>query len=306
MTRYKVLTFFFLVGHLSLFGQSKLQDKQIKKIVFLGNSITYSGTYVTFIDAYLTLRDPQKKYEIINLGLPSETVSGLSEPDHASGKFPRPVLEDRLGRVLSQTQPDLVIACYGMNDGIYKPFDLERFQAFKKGILDMREKVILSGAEIIHITPPVYDGDNVAYGEVLERYSQWLVDMRKAQWEVVDLHVPMKRESMEQRLSQPDFSFSPDGVHPDQSGHLFMAKQLLLYLGYSEIAQSKDIKNTLMQFRNGMEVFELIQKRQQISKNAWLTAIGHKRPGIKAGLERSEAEQQQNEINIKIETLLTE
>jgi hypothetical protein len=111
---------------------------------------------------------------------------------------------------------------------------------------------------------------------------------------------------MEQRLSHPDFSFSPDGVHPDQSGHLFMAKQLLLYLGYSEIAQSKDIKNTLMQFRNGMEVYELIQKRQQISKNAWLTAIGHKRPGIKAGLERSEAEQQQNEINIKIETLLTE
>tara|TARA_B100001057_G_scaffold447847_1_gene487659 strand:- start:158 stop:508 length:351 start_codon:yes stop_codon:yes gene_type:complete len=116
----------------------------------------------------------------------------------------------------------------------------------------------------------------------------------------------MKKELKEQRLSHTDFSFSPNGPHPDKSRYLFMAKQLLLYVGYSEIAQSKDIKNTLMQFQKGMEVYELIQKRQQISKIAWLTATGLKRLRIKASLEWSEAEHQQNEINIEIETLLTE
>jgi len=34
-------------------------------------------------------------FEILNLGLPSETVSGLSEPNHAGGAFPRPDLHER-------------------------------------------------------------------------------------------------------------------------------------------------------------------------------------------------------------------
>ena len=50
----------------------------VKRIVFIGNSITYAGQYITYINAYLSIRYPQKNYEIINLGLPSETVSGLS------------------------------------------------------------------------------------------------------------------------------------------------------------------------------------------------------------------------------------
>ena len=55
----------------------------------------------------------------INLGLPGETVTGLSEPGHP---FPRPNVHERFGRVLAGGKPDLVFACYGMNDGIYYPF----------------------------------------------------------------------------------------------------------------------------------------------------------------------------------------
>ena len=78
-----------------------------KRILFLGNSITYSGQYVSYIEAYLTLRYPEKQLEFINVGLPSETVSGLSEPDHAGGAFPRPDLHERLARVLANIKPDL-------------------------------------------------------------------------------------------------------------------------------------------------------------------------------------------------------
>src|ERR1044072_2610468 len=50
----------------------------VQRIVFLGDSITYSGEYVDNFELFLFCRDPQRKFEVINAGLPSETVSGLS------------------------------------------------------------------------------------------------------------------------------------------------------------------------------------------------------------------------------------
>src|SRR5690242_18458789 len=72
------------------------RHKDVPHILFLGNSITYAGNYITDVEAYYITHNPQKKYEFINMGLPSETVSGLSEPGHAGGKFPRPDLHERL------------------------------------------------------------------------------------------------------------------------------------------------------------------------------------------------------------------
>src|SRR5689334_22643176 len=92
------------------------------RVVILGDSITYSGQYVDDVEAVLRSRSLMDGLEFLNLGLPSETVSGLSEPGHAGGKFPRPDLHQRLSRVLAKSKPDLLIACYGMNDGIYHPF----------------------------------------------------------------------------------------------------------------------------------------------------------------------------------------
>ena len=136
------------------YGQS-LFPAQVKRVVFLGNSITYAGQYVTAIDVYYRTHYPNQPIEFINVGLPSETVSGLSEAGHADGKFPRPDLHERLERVLAQTKPDLVFASYGMNDGIYLPFDETRFQQYKEGIEWLHNEVVKTGASIIHLTPPV-------------------------------------------------------------------------------------------------------------------------------------------------------
>lgn len=64
----------------------------VKKVLFLGNSITYAGKYIVDIEAYLMTHYPGQHIQIINMGLPSETVSGLSEPGHANGEFLRPDL----------------------------------------------------------------------------------------------------------------------------------------------------------------------------------------------------------------------
>src|SRR5690349_16986849 len=170
-TKTSLLTILYVLFFLCCTAQPKLLDS-VHRIVFLGNSITYAGSYITDIEAYFITHYPNKAYEFINMGLPSETVSGLSEPGHADGKFPRPDLHERLNRVLALTKPDLVFICYGMNDGIYLPFDSGRFQKFKDGLVDVHHKVAQTGARIIHLTPPYYDelkGKNKGYEATLDK-----------------------------------------------------------------------------------------------------------------------------------------
>ena len=278
----------------------------VKRIVFLGNSITYMGQYVSYIDAFLTNRYPEKHFEFINVGLPSETVSGLSEPDHAGGNFPRPDLHERLERVLTKIKPDLVFACYGMNDGIYMPFDDSRFQKYRDGINWLHEKIIKSGASIIHITPPIFDErKGKAYANVLDIYSDWLISCRyTSNWEVIDIHWPMKKYLEEQRLIDSTFIYAGDGVHPNEIGHFIMARQILLCLGETEITNANDINDALSKYENGGTILNLVEKRQEIMKDAWLTYTAHKRPGMKVGLPITEAQKEYDEIDKQIQALL--
>ena len=82
----------FVTGHLNAADDQPLVG--VHRIVFLGDSITYSGQYVEYIEAYLRTSQPKHRYEFLDLGLPSETVSGLSEPGHAGEAFPRPDLHE--------------------------------------------------------------------------------------------------------------------------------------------------------------------------------------------------------------------
>ena len=257
-----------------------------RRIVFLGDSITYAGQYVEDVAAYAHARFPDRKLEFINVGLPSETVSGLSEPGHAGGKFPRPDLHERLARVLTKTKPDLVFACYGMNDGIYLPFDESRFQLFQDGINWLHAQITGTGAKIVHLTPPVFDeakGGHAGYGQVLDKYAGWLLAQRTNGWQVLDLHFPMKAYLADQRATNQTFAFSRDGIHPNAFGHWLMAKSILSQLGVSDAASSGNELELLARFPAGESILQREQQDQAVWKDAWLTAIGHKRPGMKHG-----------------------
>ncbi|XWW48134.1 SGNH/GDSL hydrolase family protein [Fibrella sp. USSR17] len=280
----------------------------VRRVLFLGNSITYAGTYVSYVDAYLSTRYPQRGLEFINAGLPSETVSGLSEEGHANGRFPRPDLRERLARVLTLTKPDLVIASYGMNDGIYLPFDERRFQQFQDGINWLHSEVIKAGAQVIHLTPPVFDdmkGHKPGYAAVLDRYSDWLLDQKTAQnWAVIDVHYPMKQFLDNQRKADSTFALANDGVHPGELGHWLMAKNVLLGLGETAVADAPDIQTAMAPIPNAAQLVKLTIDRQTIMKDAWLTATGHKRPGMNVGLPLDQAKAKAAELDAQIKALL--
>ena len=278
--------------------------KNTKRILFLGNSITYAGQYISDLESYFIIHFPEQQYEFVNLGLPSETVSGLSEPGHAGGKFPRPKLQERLERVLAQVKPDVVFACYGMNDGIYLPFDPERFQAFRAGINWLHAELVKSGAKrIIHLTPPVHDDKELGtkgYNLVLSKYSQWLLSQRDSlKWEVADVHSAMTHFLETKRLTQPDFKLAPDGVHPGELGHWLIAKTILLYLDQN-VAKVNDVLSTFQGNSRAEEIYKLVTQRQGFMKDAWLKATGFKRPGMAPGLPLPEAKQKYKEIEKRI------
>jgi lysophospholipase L1-like esterase len=293
----------------------------VHRILFLGDSITQSGQYVDFIETQLLLHLPNRRFEIINCGLASETVSGLSEEGHADGQFPRPDLLERLDRVRAKTKPDLVFACYGMNDGIYLPLSDERFVRFKAGIQKLHEKVEASGARIIHLTPPVFDplpirqrvtpADKTdahhpfeGYDSVLAAYADWLLGQReKAHWQVIDIHGPMSRALADHRKSDPIFTFARDGIHPDDAGHRLIAQAVLRAISPPFDPAVQDFGDPADPSSRFARVYALVHQRNRILADAWLTDIGHKRP-MPAGLPMDEARRKAGEIDTQIASLL--
>ena len=295
-----LLALTFNIGfQIQLKAQPYTIPQKVKRIVFLGNSITYDGRFIEYIDTYLSIHEPNRHYEIINVGLPSETVSGLSEPNHADGKFPRPDLRERLLRVLDKTKPDLVFASYGMNDGIYLPFDDDRFKKFKEGIDWLHQELENVEAYIIHMTPSIFDErKGKAYANVLDIYSDWLISKRYTHnWNVIDIHWPMRKKQEDLRLEDSTFTFAQDGVHPTGEGHFFMAKQILLGLGKIQVNNFLNADDLAASHPNGSKILQLVQEKQRITKDAWLTSSGHKRPGMKEGLSIEEAVKKRDAIN---------
>lgn len=295
---------------LSLIAAATLRAESlpdVKRIVFIGDSITHGGGYIEYTETVL-LADTKKRYEIVGVGLSSETVSGLSEDGHAGGQFPRPDVHERLERVLATTKPELLVACYGMNCGIYQPLDEGRFQKYKDGIQWLRDKAKAAGVkDVIHLTPPTYDpvqkkGEAPFYNDVLGAYGNWLLDQRAKGWQVVDIHNVMDAALAEMRKKDPAAYISKDGVHPGPEGHWLMAQQILKHWGVKGDYTIADFTPP-----NGKlsALHALVSKRQKIINPAYLSAAGHKRPGVKAGLPLDEANKQAAEITKEIDKVLT-
>lgn len=292
----------------------------VKKIVVLGDSITHAGQYVSIFETQLLLKEPKRTFEVLNLGLPSETVSGLSEAGHAGGKFPRPDLHERLRRVLDKTRPDLIVVCYGMNDGIYLPLDDSRFQKYKDGLKRVVEEAGPNGPKIAFATPAVFDAAPIkgrvvpadkadanhpfqGYGEVLDSYSDWLLGQKKAGWTVIDLHGPMKSALAEQRTKNPGFAFSRDGVHPNFDGHIVMGIALSRGLGLAVDgeATAKELKDATTKTS---QLYKLVHQRSAVLRDGWLTDTGHKRP-LGPGLPLENARTKAADLSKQIEKLTT-
>lgn len=260
-----------------------------EKVLWLGDSITQAGDYVTLAEYYLNKQYPAGHFDFVSVGLASETVSCLTEKDHP---FPRPCLSERLQRALDLVNPQVVIACYGMNDGIYHPQSPERMAAFQKGIQNLIAAARAKNARVILLTPPPFDPVAITaalpvtapdfsykapyekYDDVLAEYAAWEKTLAAADIQVVDLHAPIDAYLAKQRATDAKFSFTKDGIHPDLAGHLLMARILLKDLGVKvpQIALNDEAAHI-----QSDPLYVLVKDHRQKRSQAWLDYIGYTR-----------------------------
>lgn len=273
--------------------QFSKETKQItltnKRVLFLGNSITHNGLYVSFLEYALRKSYPNQEIDIISIGLGSETISGQSEINHP---FPRPSVMERLDRALEAVNPDIIFSCYGMNDGIYHPSSKEGLIAYQKGIQTLIQKAKKINSELILVTPPPFDALPIShkvvnidapefgystpfegYDKVLGEYSDWLNTLNGNDITVIDWHTNINENLAKKRITDPTFTYAKDGVHPNEAGHLLMAQLLL-----EGLKETKSI-NYLADYQKIKtdSLFQTTHTNRVNRSERWRNAIGYTR-----------------------------
>ncbi len=287
-----------------VFAQDNARTTAPLRVVIVGDSITYAGDFVADVECWLLSRG--SAVELINLGLPSETATDL-QPAEQQGHtekhgFPRPAIGDRLASVFEKTRPDWVVACYGMNDAGALPNDDAGFARYCAALEKLRAQIETAGVKrFIVLTPPIHDagaGQISTQETMLTRYSTWLLSKRQDGWEVIDLHGPLRAALDEKRRTVPDFRFAADGVHPGRAGHDVMARQIIAHFSTPNEAATFFADSEWLQ----PPIFDIVQQRMIVRRDAWLSITGHKRPGLPMGLPMDEANAKIAEFNRQLAT----
>lgn len=287
-----------------------------RRVLWLGDSITQDGRYVSLVEYYLNKKFSNVRFDIVSIGLSSETVSGLSEKSHP---FPRPCVLDRLQSALEKVKPATVVACYGMNDGIYAPKSEERALAFQDGMRSLLRTCKLARTEVILITPPMFDVQPVrskarpltasaddfgsstpfeGYDDVLSDFAAWETKLAPGDARVViDLHTAMKDYVTKRRATQPDFSFTSDGIHPSSAGHLLMARTFLESIGVP-LDPIDDLDKELERVKAD-PMLKLIIERREKRSDAWRTFVA----GQSTAASVNETEKSVAELQAQIDRL---
>lgn len=139
--------------------------------------------------------------------------------------------------------------------------------------------------------------------ETLARYSEWLVSPRKAGWVVYDIHSAMTRYLSTRRIGDPNFLFATDGVHPGDIGHFAIARELLVSMGAAAVKDLQEPTQLALECPDPTKLFRLVEERQILLRDAWLSQTKHLRPGVQPGLPLAQAYIQATALTKDIDSL---
>ncbi|HYE33686.1 MAG TPA: SGNH/GDSL hydrolase family protein [Methylomirabilota bacterium] len=226
-----------------------------RRVILLGDSITYADRFGVYLEAAIISRFPQWQGEIINRGVPSETASGGSEPTHIPA---RPHVLTRLHTSVSALNPDYVVICYGMNDGLYQPHSQAIQTQFQDGMLLLLNEIIgPARSDILVVTPPPFDARRFRnlsatgpydytrpapnYDQTLQRFSNWLLSLSVPRTRVVDIHTALAQHLALRTTTEPGFHLAADGIHPNATGHWLIAQALLMVWNFPAVVSEARI-----------------------------------------------------------------
>lgn len=284
-------------------------------VVFLGDSITNSGEYITYLNGYIRLTGLKSSLRLINLGVSSENVSGLSEPAHP---FPRPCLPDRLDRALAFAKADWAVLSYGINDAIYYPFQEDRLASYLKGMSKVVDRLKERGIKICLLTPTPFDPASFAgelwsadheefsymnpyekYDEVMKIYGGRLKERFTGKVErIIDIYHPLHNEWEQQRGADPDYR-SGDGIHPGKGGHYVIAQTILGEMMNVNVS----MLDSVMEAGNGA-LWGMIRRKDELFHSYCKETVGHDNPFKDEALSLAELEKEMKLLDYQIEEFL--
>jgi len=204
--------------------------QQNDRVIFVGNSITEAGAYVSYIYLYYMTHFPDRKLVILNGGIGGDKAADIYR---------------RLDYDILAKKPDILVLTFGMNDTGYFEFNgdnadktaQERVAASRRSyeLIEKRLLQLPDLRKILMSSPPydetskfnrnIFKGKHKAMQEVVAFQEAAAV---KNNWAFVDLFRPMT--TLNTHLQQKDSTFTligPDRIHPGNAGHLVMASLFL-------------------------------------------------------------------------------
>jgi lysophospholipase L1-like esterase len=207
-------------------GKVELQDGDT--FVFIGNSITHQCLYTQYLENYFFTRYPDRKINLINAGV--------------SGDFAGDVLIRLEDDVLAH-KPKYATILIGMNDGEYVKWNDKTFGKYKSDMTALTDKLEAANIQPILLTPTFFDtrqafkgetefdpkeASDLHYDATLSYFGTWNAEVASRNgYGFADLHGDLTHFTRKMRQSDPDFTFIPDAIHPEEDGHLIMALSVL-------------------------------------------------------------------------------
>ncbi len=253
-----------------------------KRVVFLGDDITQLSNYVPLTAYYLQRGYTEESFDILNLAVADETLTGESEFSFARWKgWERPCLFTRLDKVLEYAKPKIVFAAYGMNDALAQDAVVKggsptnALPAFTNAVMNLVNKCKAAGVEhVILLTPPLYDAQSALagnatnvfdYSPILEIYDQWEKQLRE---DMSPIKVILVRRDLKKLVEKnPDMAYSNDGVRPNEEAQLTIARAILNHLNLR-----RDDTLTAEQVTDD-KLYQLVEKQCEARSAAWLTYL---------------------------------
>lgn len=227
------LAFFALSGWAAPLLPFNPQDGEM--VVFLGDSITHQSLYPQYLENFFITRYPDRRIRFRNSGVGGDAAA------EANARFADDV---------AAHEPDYVTVHLGMNDGRYQEFDTHNLVPYQQGMEKLLVRIEAIGAKPILLSPTMFDhqvtrmraddeawrfrGKEIStnYNALLGYFTGWGMETASRRGIfVVNWWGPLNRHTTEQRRNDPEFNMIWDAIHPNPSGQVIMACEVLFQLG---------------------------------------------------------------------------
>jgi len=213
----------------------------------VGDSITQSGTYHTWIHLFYATRFPTQKLSVENAGISGDSARGALQ------RYPWDI---------QPRKATVATVMFGMNDvsrGLYDgenpgPEILAKREAaletYRKNLALLTRQLQSDGARVVLVTPSPFDETaesdrprQTGVNGALSQCADFMKNLAKETGaDVLDLHGPLTELNSKLQVSNPKASIvGADRIHPAPPGHFAMAYYFLKAQGTEGVVSEIEI-----------------------------------------------------------------